>query len=721
MRSRLVAVLALCSLAAATAFAENPTLPVTRINRIAPVAGGTKIEIDAPIIFHNSADRVQLASDLGIAGGVVGVTEIAGHDGAVALSDLNLVTGTDIEAWSATLDAIAAGTRTINGHALTSNLTLGPTDIGLGNVDNTSDATKNAAAVTLTNHTVAAGNLISPAVTMLPNVIVVDGDSLTCAGTQYWPTNFTGIAEGLGYTPINAYNSVASFTGGEPTAFVGSRSGTFTSGSAVITGLSSTSDLVVGQSVSAAGGLFTQEVVSIDSGSQITVNGNAVGTGTFTCNFTRTLTDSTGVKPLTSWPEQLIGTPAGPTTLYDFGFSARGVASLYNNYFQEYHLLAPNLTGVPAAGAVWIGFNNDGNDAATTYAKIAQAAQWMRADGFAPIVVLKLHPYYNVPTTDSLDTRRIAINSAIDGGLADGTIDIVVDPSTVPGLTSSVVGTSYVRDVSGNWWSGDPNHPSAAGNALLAAQVIAQMKSWAGSITSNTQRVAANADYRKYSAHVLAPWARKRLTAYSVINNSSGGSFSAPSYQSEMTVTCGTTNGHYANGYWRNHFTGYQNAKQNLFGFGSDSVNWERPIMVEFGVCPHLSGNTTANSVWQAIFGRANGDTIAALSNSDVAMGLKFVSTTSGFLDVYTVAANATTHFTSSLLTQIVDGQASTVQLYSDGNGNLTVTINGVSWYFAGVTRKDNVGSSNMSLESYTTGSSSALDMGFSDVDLSFF
>lgn len=41
--------------------------------------------------------------------------------------------------------------RTVNGNALSGNITLTKSDLSLGNVDNTSDSTKNSAAVTLTN------------------------------------------------------------------------------------------------------------------------------------------------------------------------------------------------------------------------------------------------------------------------------------------------------------------------------------------------------------------------------------------------------------------------------------------------------------------------------------------------------------------------------------------------------------------------------------------
>lgn len=60
-----------------------------------------------------------------------------------------------VRAW---LDALASAisgfvptSRTVNGHALTGNISVTVTDLSLQNVDNTSDATKNAAAVTLTN------------------------------------------------------------------------------------------------------------------------------------------------------------------------------------------------------------------------------------------------------------------------------------------------------------------------------------------------------------------------------------------------------------------------------------------------------------------------------------------------------------------------------------------------------------------------------------------
>lgn len=63
---------------------------------------------------------------------------------------------------SAALATKVATTRTVNGHALSSNVTVTATDVGLGSASNTSDATKNSATATLTNKTLTAPVITSP-------------------------------------------------------------------------------------------------------------------------------------------------------------------------------------------------------------------------------------------------------------------------------------------------------------------------------------------------------------------------------------------------------------------------------------------------------------------------------------------------------------------------------------------------------------------------------
>lgn len=67
---------------------------------------------------------------------------------------------------------------------LKTDLSLTKSDVGLGNVDDTSDATKNAATVTLTNKTIALGsNTISGTIAQF-NTALSDGDFATLAGSE---------------------------------------------------------------------------------------------------------------------------------------------------------------------------------------------------------------------------------------------------------------------------------------------------------------------------------------------------------------------------------------------------------------------------------------------------------------------------------------------------------------------------------------------------------
>uniref|UniRef100_E6VGI6 Uncharacterized protein n=1 Tax=Rhodopseudomonas palustris (strain DX-1) TaxID=652103 RepID=E6VGI6_RHOPX len=78
---------------------------------------------------------------------------------------------------------IAGGT--FNGPAISSPTGIAKGDVGLGNVDNTSDATKNAAAVALTNKIInASNNTISNLTTSMFAAGVVDNDSALSASSS---------------------------------------------------------------------------------------------------------------------------------------------------------------------------------------------------------------------------------------------------------------------------------------------------------------------------------------------------------------------------------------------------------------------------------------------------------------------------------------------------------------------------------------------------------
>lgn len=104
----------------------------------------------------------------------------------------NTLTGTRAEFNAAMSDddfVSLTGTETLTNKTLTTPIINAPTgivkgDVGLGNVDNTSDATKNAAAVTLTNKTIALGSNTVSGTTAQFNTALTDNDFATLAGTE---------------------------------------------------------------------------------------------------------------------------------------------------------------------------------------------------------------------------------------------------------------------------------------------------------------------------------------------------------------------------------------------------------------------------------------------------------------------------------------------------------------------------------------------------------
>lgn len=87
-------------------------------------------------------------------------------------------------------------TRTVNSHALSGNVTVTASDVGLGSVDNTSDSTKNSATATLTNKRITKRVLSLSAGSATPSINtdsydVVHITSQSAAITSF-TTNLTG-------------------------------------------------------------------------------------------------------------------------------------------------------------------------------------------------------------------------------------------------------------------------------------------------------------------------------------------------------------------------------------------------------------------------------------------------------------------------------------------------------------------------------------------------
>ena len=103
--------------------------------------------------------------------------------------------------------------------------TLDKTAVGLANVDNTSDATKNAASATLTNKTIALGNNTVSGTTAQFNTALTDGDFATIDGTEtltnkrITPRVTTGTLASINVTTTDIHDITLSGTGafGNPT------------------------------------------------------------------------------------------------------------------------------------------------------------------------------------------------------------------------------------------------------------------------------------------------------------------------------------------------------------------------------------------------------------------------------------------------------------------------------------------------------------------------
>jgi hypothetical protein len=123
-----------------------------------PVDLATKAYVDGlvasgGVVGPGSSTNNDLAAWSGTGGALLKDSGVA-TDGAGNISAANL-SGTNTG--DQDLSGLVTKTTTVNGHALSANVTVTKSDVSLGNVDNTSDATKNAATVALTNKDLTSG------------------------------------------------------------------------------------------------------------------------------------------------------------------------------------------------------------------------------------------------------------------------------------------------------------------------------------------------------------------------------------------------------------------------------------------------------------------------------------------------------------------------------------------------------------------------------------
>lgn len=153
-----------------------------------------------------------------------GKTGPAGSGGAGASNwgDLGGTLSDQTDLQSA-LDAKVPTTRTVNGHDLSANVSVTASDVGLGNVDNTSDATKNSAIATLTNKTLTSPIINTPTGIVKGDVGLgsVDNTSdlnkpISTATQSALDTKLESVVAGTNVTVDNTdpLNPVVSATGG---------------------------------------------------------------------------------------------------------------------------------------------------------------------------------------------------------------------------------------------------------------------------------------------------------------------------------------------------------------------------------------------------------------------------------------------------------------------------------------------------------------------------
>ena len=504
---------------------------------------GTGIPSGTTISAINSSSQITLSQNA-TAGGSSSLTfsspVVTGLSSTAGLLVGESVTGTGIPAGT-TVSAINSSTQitlsnnattsgsssltfsspVVTGLSSTANLLVGESVTGTGiPAGTTISAINSSSQITLSANATAGGSstlsFSSPVVTGLSSTAnLLVGESVTG----------TGIPAG---TTISAINSSTQITLSQSATTNGSSTLSFTS--PVVTGLSSTANLLVGEPVTGTGIPAGTTISAINSSTQVTLSQSATTNGSSTLTFTSPVVTGLSSTANLFVGESVTGTgiPAG-TTISAINSSTQITLSqsATTNGSSSLTFSSPVVTGLSSTTNLLVGetVTGTGIPAGTTIAAINSSTQITLSQGataggstsltiISPTVtglttVLTGNTTSGSPTVTGLSTTtNLVVGEPVSGtGIPSGTTitqinstSLTITLSQNATATSSGGGTSLTFNLAGTLYVGE----HVTGTGLPAGDTVASIGSTPGTITLTTAPTTTGSSTLTFDTQLVA-------------------------------------------------------------------------------------------------------------------------------------------------------------------------------------------------------------------------